>query len=178
MKKNRLLTILGIVVAILLIPLIAMQFTTEIYWELSDFLIMGIVLFTIALVYELIARKSNKIKYRIAFGIGLLAAFLLFWIKGAVGIIGNEGQTVNVLYILIFVVGLSGALLSRFKAKGMYKTMLAAALTQMLVPVVALFIWPPANTSWSPGIFGVFVLNSFFALLFIISALLFKTSSN
>ena len=31
------------------------------------------------------------------FGVGLAGAFLLFWVNGAVGIIGNEGQPANLM---------------------------------------------------------------------------------
>ncbi len=165
------------VVFLLLIPLLAMQFTSEVQWDFVDFTIMGAVLFGIGLAYELIARRSQKTTYRLAFGIGLLGAFLLFWVNAAVGIIGNEGQTANLLYGAVFVVGLVGALVSRFKARGMYYTLIVAAIVQMLVPVTALFIWPPPATSWSPSVMGVFVLSGFFALIFLLSGLLFKKAS-
>ena len=60
---------------------------------------------------------------------------------------------------------------------GMALTLFAAALTQMLVPVIALIIWPPPATSWAPGVFGVFALSAFFAMLFVGSALLFRRAS-
>ena len=168
----------AIIGGMLSIPLIAMQFTDEVNWEFSDFLIMGSILLAIGLSYELIARRSEKTVYRAAFGVGLLGAFLLFWVNGAVGIIGNEGQSANLLYGAVFVVGLTGALLSRFKAAGMARTLFAAATTQMLVPVIALLLWPPPETLWSPGVLGVFFLSSFFAILFVISALLFRKAAN
>ena len=163
---------------LLLIPLAAMRFTNEVNWELSDFVIMGAALCTIGLLYELIARRSRKAVYRTAFGVGLLGAFLLFWVNGAVGIIGSEDQPANLLYGAVFVVGLIGSLFARFKAIGMSRTLFAAALVQMLVPVAAYFIWPPPVTSWSPGVPGVFLLSAFFALLFLISALLFRQASS
>lgn len=177
MNTKRLLLIFGIVILILCIPLIAMQFSDEVHWELLDFVIMGTILLSIGLAYELIARKSEKIVYRIAFGVGLLGAFLLFWVNGAVGIIGSENQPANLLYGLVFIVGLVGSLIARFKPNGMSNTLFAAAITQMLVPVIALLIWPPPTTSWSPSVFGVFFLSSFFAMLFIVSAFLFKRAS-
>ena len=162
---------------LLLIPLVAMQFSTEVKWELSDFAIMGAVLLSIGLAYELIARRSQKTTYRVAFGIGLLGAFLLFWVNGAVGLIGNEAQTANLLYGAVFIVALAGSILSRFRARGMYYTLIVAAIVQMLVPVTAFFIWPPPAASWSPGVLGVFVLSGFFALIFLLSGLLFKKVS-
>jgi len=176
LTKRLLYWFLGVAL-LLLIPLIAMQFSSEVNWDFTDFAIMGAVLLGIGLAYELIARRSQKTTYRVAFGLGLLGAFLLFWVNAAVGIIGNEGQTANLLYGAVFVVGLVGALVSRFKARGMFYTLIVAAIVQMLVPVTAYFIWPPPATSWSPSVLGVFVLSGFFALIFLLSGLLFKKAS-
>lgn len=170
---------------ILLLPLIAMQFTDEVNWNLFDFVVMGAVLFGVGLAYELIARRlslptgaAGKTIYRVAFGVGLLGAFLLLWVNGAVGIIGNEGNPANLMYGAVFAVGLTGALISRFKPRGMARTLYAAAVVQMLVPVFALFVWP-ARASWGDaGVIGVFIFNSIFAILFLISALLFRRASN
>ena len=167
----------AIVVLILLVPLIVMQFTEEVNWDLFDFVLMGVVLFSVGLVYELIARRSEKTVYRVAFSVGLAGAFLLFWVNGAVGIIGNEGQPANLLYGAVFAVGFIGSLMARFKPRGMARTLSAAALAQMSVPVIALISWPPPATSWAPSVFGVFVLSAFFAMLFVGSALLFRRAS-
>ncbi|MFZ5390881.1 MAG: hypothetical protein ACOZAJ_01220 [Patescibacteria group bacterium] len=162
------------IVLLLMIPLTAMQFSQEVNWDLFDFVLMGAVLFAIGLAYELIARRSQKTLYRTAFVIGLVGAFLLFWINGAVGIIGNEGHPANLMYGVVFLVGLIGSLIARFKPRGMAFTLFTAAFVQILIPIIALFIWPPVVMSWTPGLIGVFALNSFFAILFIVSAVLFQ----
>ena len=177
LSKKRLLGWLIFVICVLLIPFIAMQFTDEVNWKLTDFLITGAVLIGVGLTYELLARKSTKTTYRIAFIVGLLGAFLLFWVNGAVGLIGSENQDANLLYGVVFAVGLVGALISRFKAKGMSTTLLVAAIVQMLVPAVALIVWPPSQISWAPSVVGVFLLSGFFALLFFLSGMLFKRSA-
>ncbi len=165
-----------VVVLILLVPLIAMQFTEEVNWGLFDFVVMGGLLFGVGLAYELVARRSEKTVYRVAFGVGLATAFLLVWVNGAVGIIGNEGNPANLMYGAVFAVGFIGSLIARFKPRGMARTLSAAALVQMSVPVFALIIWP--QISWgAAGVFGVFVLNAFFAMLFVVSALLFRRAS-
>jgi len=120
--------------------------------------------------------KTRDSTYRFAFGIGLSGALLLGWVNGAVGIIGSEDNHANLLYGAVFVVGLIGSLLSRFKSRGMMRTLLVAAFVQMLVPAVALIISP--EVSWgNAGVSGVFVFNSVFALLFVGSALLFRRAS-
>ncbi|MDX1702646.1 MAG: hypothetical protein R3250_18590 [Melioribacteraceae bacterium] len=176
LTKRRIGILLSIII-LLLIPLIAMQFTDEVNWDISDFAIMAFVLTGIALAYEIIAVKSGKTVYKIALGIALLGVFLLFWVNGAVGIIGNEDQPANMLFGAVFIVGLTGSLISRFKPLGMSNTLYISALVQMIVPASAYFIWPPPETSWSPSVFGVFFLSSFFAILFIISAMLFRQAS-
>jgi hypothetical protein len=166
------------VIIILMIPLVAMRFTDEVSWDLFDFAIMGAVLIGVGISYEFIATRSKKFVYRMALGTGLVGAFLLFWVNGAVGIIGNEGQDANLLYGVVIVVGSVGALIARFKPKGMSNALIAAAVVQALVPVIALLIWPPPTTSWAPGVVGVFLLSTFFALVFLVSALLFRQASS
>lgn len=87
MKNKRLIIILTVIIVLLLIPLIAMQFTHEVNWTLSDFVIMGILMLTTGLLCELVMRKTKKIKYRILICLGILGAFLLIWAQLAVGII-------------------------------------------------------------------------------------------
>ena len=177
LDRKRLIGWILFVVCILLIPFVAMRFTDKINWEFTDFLIMGIALSAMGFAYELIVRKSKKTVYRIAFITGLLGAFLLFWVNGAVGIIGSENQDANLLYGAVFVVGLVGSFVSRFKAKGMSITLVVTSIVQMLVPTIAIIIWPPSKTSWSPSVVGVFLLSGFFAFLFYLSSMLFKHSA-
>ncbi len=172
------LSVWAVVIAVvLMIPLLAMQFIDEISWDPFDFLMLATVLIGIGIAYELVSRKSKKTIYRTAFGIGLIGAFLLIWVNGAVGIIGHEGQDANLLYGAVILVGLVGSLISRFKAKGMSITLFAAALIQILVPVIALIVWPPPSISWAPGITGVFLLSAFFAAMFLVSAFLFRRAA-
>jgi len=165
----------GVVVLILLIPL-AMQFTDEVQW--NEAVAYSVILLVAGGSYELWQwLKTRPRAYRIAFSVGLAGILLLGWISGAVGIIGSENQPVNLMYWAVPAVLLIGSLISRFKPRGMTRTLFAAALVQILVPVVALFIWP-AQASWGEaGVIGVFVVNAIFALLFVGSALLFRHAS-
>lgn len=175
-SRKRIIGWVVFVICVLMIPYVAMKFTDEVNWQWNDFLSMGIVLIGSAITYEIIARKSTNTTYRVAFIVGLLAAFLLFWVNAAVGIIGSENQEANLLYGGVLVVGLVGSIISRFQPKGMSTTLLVAAIAQVLVPLIALIVWPPSEISWSPGIMGVFLLSSFFAFLFYLSSRLFRRS--
>lgn len=84
--------IIGILIAamlILLIPIIAMQFTDEVNWTLSDFIIAGILLLSSGFLFELTIRKVKNTGYRIAICTVLLVMLLLFWVELAVGIFGT-----------------------------------------------------------------------------------------
>ncbi len=89
MKNKRVGIILVIVVLLLLIPLIAMQFTQEVDWNLTDFLVMGVLLLGTGLLCEFVLRKAKSNKHRILLcGVILLALFLI-WAELAVGIFGS-----------------------------------------------------------------------------------------
>lgn len=175
---RRLVVWAAVVAFILLIPLVAMQFTEEVNWDLFDFAFMGTLLFGTGLVYELVARKAGQIAYRAAVGVALAAAFLLVWVNGAVGIIGNEGNPANLMYFGVLAIGIISVFIARLEPRGMARALFAVALAQMLVPVIALIIWNPQATSWgAAGVLGVFGLNAFFAMLFVGSAWLFRKSA-
>jgi hypothetical protein len=76
---------------ILLIPLIAMQFTGDVNWTLFDFITMGFLLFGGGSIFVLTARKIDK-KYRVATGIALAIALLWLWAELALGVFTNWGS--------------------------------------------------------------------------------------
>src|ERR687897_1390788 len=118
---------------VLLIPLLAAP-----AWTLNDFVVAGALIFGTGLTYKLVARKAGNITYRAAVGIALAAAFLLVWLTGAVGIIGSEDNNANSMYIGVLGVGILGAIVARFRPHGMARMLLATALAQALVAVIAL----------------------------------------
>lgn len=89
MKNKRLFIILLVASIILLLPLIAMQFTSEVQWTLSDFLIGAGLLFGTGLIIEIVLRMIQKPTYRIAICAGLFVILLLIWAELAVGIFGT-----------------------------------------------------------------------------------------
>ena len=87
--NKRLIFILLAVVFILSIPLIAMQFTKEVNWSLSDFVTMGILLISTGLLSELILRKVTRIQYRLVICGILIFALFMIWAELAVGVFGT-----------------------------------------------------------------------------------------
>jgi hypothetical protein len=88
--QNKRLTGIVLAVALILsIPLIAMQFTTEVDWDLRDFMIMGFLLLSTGLLCELVIRKVKNWNYRIGLIAVLLLVLFLIWAELAVGIFGT-----------------------------------------------------------------------------------------
>lgn len=84
--NKRLLIILLCVPVLLLIPLVAMNFTQEVHWDLLDFIVAGILLLGTGLAIEFVLRKVNTRKGRIVLISGALFALVLVWMQLAVGI--------------------------------------------------------------------------------------------
>jgi len=77
---------------ILLIPLVAMQFSSEVDWKLADFIVIGTLLFSSGILYELIASKVRIKNHRIAIGVAIVTAVLYIWAELAVGIFTTLGS--------------------------------------------------------------------------------------
>jgi hypothetical protein len=148
----------------------AMQVTDEVDWDVADFAIFGTLLVGVGVTYELAAKQSGKSAYRWAVGVALAAAFLLFWVNGAVGIIGAEGDDANLMYYGVLAVGIIGAVIARLQPHGMARALLAMALAQTLVAVIAMVAGLGAPLS---GPVEILFLNGFFVALFVGSAWLF-----
>ena len=88
-QNKRLLGIVLSVTLIVMIPFIAMQFSNEVNWSSSDFIIAGCLLLGTGLILELIIRKVNKKRTRIMLIIVILTILLLIWLELAVGIFGT-----------------------------------------------------------------------------------------
>jgi hypothetical protein len=90
LKNNKRLTVILLAVTLLLlIPLIAMQFTNDVKWTALDFIVAGVLLFSTGLMCEFVIRKVKKVKYRIIICMALLTALLFIWLELAVGIFGT-----------------------------------------------------------------------------------------
>ena len=89
MKAKRLIGILSIIGAILLIPLIAMQFTKEVDWQLFDFIIAAILLTGAGLLIDLAIRKIKDSKNRVLITVLVILILVLVWAELGVGIFGT-----------------------------------------------------------------------------------------
>ncbi len=88
-ESKRLAVILLVSSSILLIPLIAMKFTSEVNWKISDFIVAGILLLGAGASLEFILRKIKSSKNRLILILVVLLALSLIWAELAVGIFGT-----------------------------------------------------------------------------------------
>lgn len=75
--------------AILLVPLVAMRFTSEVNWGVLDFVVAGMLLAGVGSLYVLLTRNLRTIAQRSVIGGGLLLTLMLVWAELAVGIFGS-----------------------------------------------------------------------------------------
>lgn len=121
---------------ILLLPLVAMQFTSEVQWTGSDFVFAGIMLAALVGAFEVVVRLTGNWAYRAAVVVGAVTSFLLVWVNLAVGIVGSENNAINLIFFLPLLVGATGAFISDFRAKGMARTLWAMAAVQAVTGAV------------------------------------------
>ena len=153
---------------LLLLPLVAMQFTDEVAWGPLDFAVFGCMLAAACGTFEVTARATGSLAYRAAVGACLGAAFLLVWMNLAVGIAGDEGDPANLMFYGVLAVGAAGAFAARLKPRGMARALVATAVAQTLVGVILLI--------GGPG-FEAALLSAFFAALWLASAWLFHKAA-
>lgn len=164
----------GAAAGLILLPLVAMQFTTEVNWTASDFVFAIVMFGSVGLGLELAVRRGNR-SYAMAAGIALLIGFLSVWFTGAVGIIGNEAEDSNLLFLGVVAMALAGSVIALFRPIGMAAAMLVAAVAQISVPVAATIIRDSKLSAiWAPE---VIVLTLLFTAGWLASARLFRAAA-
>ena len=160
---------------VMLLPLVAMRFTDEVNWNWFDFIFAGILIGGTGLVFELAAWKTANVAYRAAVGLALAAAFLLIWITGAVGIIGDEDNPANLMFGGVLFVALVPALTAGFRPHGMARAMVMTALAQALIaPIELTGRWGATAPIWP---WEVLALTGFFTAMWLMSAGLFRIAA-
>jgi len=116
-----------------------------------------------------------NLSYKLALALALISAFLLIWVNLAVGVIGSEDNLANIMFVVILITGLIGAIKVKFQSLAMSYVMLLLAVSHIIVAAIALIfqlgsegpIWP----------FDVMGASCIFAILWFCSALLFRRAA-
>jgi len=153
----------SIAALLLALPLVAMRFTDEVSWTVSDFLFAGLMIGLVGVTFELAVRMTANSAQRAAIAVALAAAFLTIWANGAVGMIGDEDNPFNLLFFGVIALALGGAVVARFRPAGMALAMAAAAIAQAALGIVGM------ASDLRGG-----VLSAAFGGLWLVSAALFR----
>lgn len=153
--------------ALLALPLVAMQFTGEVAWDGADFLAMGCLLAVACAAVEVGVRWSRDVRHRLAVCLSVLTGLLLVWANLAVGVIGDGATAANLAIFAVPLVAVAGALVARFRPRGMAVALaVTAAVQAMFVPVAM-----RAGDDAAIAPLGVFVL------MWLLAAALFLKAS-
>ena len=159
---------------LLSIPLLAMRFTDAVVWDAFDFAIMGALLIATRSAWEGARRVRADVAYRTGVGLGLLGLFLLVWLNLAVGLIGNEANPANLMYVGVILLAVVGAAIAGLRPNGMERLMYAVAAAFVLIAIVALGFGLGGPASGTIEILGV---NAFFIAIFLAAGALFHEAS-
>lgn len=184
MNNKRILRPAMITAALLLIPYFIMKFQVVppdpsrpgdqgFNWSVGDFAFMGALIFSAGFTFEFISSRSRDLRYRAGVALGVLTGLLLIWMNLAVGFIGDDNPA-NLFYLFLPLVGLIGAIATRFTSQGMSRTLFVLAAAQMVIPVIAVATWP---ADFAPGMPQVFGLSAVVALMWASAGLLIQQAS-
>ena len=147
----------GALLALLALPAIAMQFTPDVDWTGSDFLFAAVLLGMLGAGMELAVRSARNTPQRVGIALAVLAGFLTLWSNAAVGIIGNESEPTNLLFVAMVVFAVTASLALRLRPAGMRWLMAALSAGQFVVGVVAgLWTMPGHDVEW--GVLAFFAI--------------------
>jgi|TARA_B110000240_G_scaffold521_1_gene538 hypothetical protein len=87
--KKRPIIILSLITVLLMIPLIAMQFTNQVNWSVGDFIVMAMLLYGTGVLCEFAIRRITTISYRYLTIVLILLCCLVIWAELSVGLFGS-----------------------------------------------------------------------------------------
>lgn len=119
-------------------------------WSPADYVVFGALVGGVCVACRLAARRLAGRSYRLALAFAVAAAFLLVRANGAVGIIGNERNDANAMFLGVLGIAAVGTAMARLGPRGIARTLYATALAQVVVASIALVgdlgsggpVWP------------------------------------
>ena len=144
-------------------------------WDLWDFIVFGIMLLGVGVIFAAAKRKTDNAAYRFAVGVSLATAFILIWVNGAVGVIGAEDNDANMMFFGVLAVAVIGGFIARFQPHGMVTVLYATALAQGIVAAIALVAGLGSSAPNWPT--DILLLTGFFISLWLLSASLFRKAA-
>ncbi|WP_323760708.1 hypothetical protein [Maricaulis sp.] len=136
-------------------------------WTPLDFLVAAVLLACLGLAGWLLvsALRRPGSRQRLALGLVLLASLLMFWVNGAVGIVGSEQNDINMLYLLPIGAGAVGSAVVRLRPAAMAAIWALAGITVFVIGLAGLVTLAAVD--------GL-ILSTVFAGLYIVGAHWFR----
>jgi hypothetical protein len=174
MKRKDWLLIALVPLALLLIPLTGQLTVEGWHWKWNDF-VMAWAVFTFATWFLrfLVTRPPANFPHKIGAGLAFVTGFLVTWVTLAVQIIGEDNPG-NAFYLLTIVGGLIGVAISRLRPVGLSVVAFAMAASFLLIPAVAVGLWP---ADFDPGYPKIQAMSAVLAALFSTSGFLFRQAA-
>ena len=175
MRHQSIVRAVLVAVGVLLIPLWGTLYDDDWNWHWSAFVRWGVFVFICALTYQLVVQNTSNKAYQFAMGLAVATACVLIMANFVLAVGDEEASLANFTYFGVVVVGLIGAVIARLRAGGMALALVGTAIAQLLVPFIAP-VFKQANVAPGEAV-PVIGLNGVFAVLFAISALLFRRAA-
>lgn len=159
---------------LMLLPVSIQLISGNFGWDAFDFVFVAVILLTGCLLFDFAARRAPNFSYLAGAGAALAAGFGLFVVNGAVGLVGSEAEAHNLLFGLVILVAIVGALLARGRPERLSRAMLAAGIAHIAVSA-ALLIRAGGRSDGDPlaEVIGL----SVFAAIWLASAWLFRNAA-
>jgi hypothetical protein len=155
--------------ALMLAPAIASRVTDEVAWDAADFILFAAMLAAACGAWELAMRSTKSRTYAAAAIVATGAAMLLFLVNGAVGFLGDEGDPVNLIFFGVLTLAAGGAIVVRFRAEGMARTMAVTAGAQVAAGAL--------GVAMVPDVRGFLLGTALFVPLWLLSSWLFARAA-
>lgn len=160
---------------ILAIPALGNRFVDGWHWQLRAFVVVGTLVFGVALAYQLATRNRETFAYRLALGIALVAALLLVWVNFVQA--ADGANPYGLIHLAVPVIAILGAVIARLRPTGMTRALFATALAQALVLATVLVVRNFELAPWDAAVLRGFGANAVFFASFVGSALLFRQAA-
>ena len=159
----------GSALALLLLPALAMQFSDDVQWTGFDFVVAAIILGVTGIAAEIGVRMARNWPHLIGYALATFAGFFTVWSNLAVGIIGAEGEPVNMGFFVMILLGAIAAFATRLRPMALAHITGVIAVGQIVQGLVATQVMPGHLVEW-----GILAL---FAALWLAASLFFRRAA-
>ncbi|MBC8345405.1 MAG: hypothetical protein ISR82_01800 [Candidatus Marinimicrobia bacterium] len=106
--------------------------------------------------------------------LAIINSFLLIWVSMGVGVIGADGEPLNIIYFGVVSIWIITGAIYKFQPKKMVKALTGTAIAQAIITIIAITMkW---GYPYSPAL-ELLGLNGFYIVLWLWSASFYRIAS-